>query len=730
MAIKIDASAPAFLVSEARSMICRREGRPDSRVAASCLSITSVCNERCVFCLEERDPRRQRHMPYEDARRLVDLFAGRVPAVNFTSSESLLHPRFLDLARRVSRAGSRLGVLTNGLALARPGFIEDCSEAGLREVAVSCHSADRRIFGTLTGAPGRFADFVRGLDALDSFNRTASTGRRVTVAVEIVLMRPLLRELDALFDFLKARLASSRPTLRVETYRPINGAGRRLDLQLDLAEIRTMVRRIIELSRDRFPLSFRHVPLCLLPGREHLATEVGQILRRERTLGNAHSRSLEIVEQARARSARDQLACSDVCWPCGLSLVCPGVIDIPLRGGAPQDTGTCLATVASRLERPIAPSELRDAAASALIDRDGGPEPRFGNADSRRLAALIAQMGAKGYSVQGDVHRLDIEFPDAGQASGSGKLVITPATLEGPCYRRLGGCALGYRGKLTARVAEVVADLIRRNALLDESLPVAAAESSRLPFPREETCFITIGSGCHGRCTYCSLKLARGEARSVDPNDIVDEAKAGMEKGRFRLALISDDAGCWGCDLGLDLPDLLGRLREACPSARFAILDFNPVNLPRIFERVSPFLASIDYLSLPLQAGSDRILGLMERGYLSTEVLGLIAVIRKQYPELHLETDIIVGFPTETREEFLESLRAARAFRRAVFMPFVPEPGTAAAKMAGRIQPAEMRLRMNFVRRLSPRFGFEAVDPDFHGRLPPSSTGTRRAPNP
>jgi MoaA/NifB/PqqE/SkfB family radical SAM enzyme len=451
-------------VSRDDALACRREGLPDSPVTSACLSITSVCNESCVFCLEDRDPRRQSHMPYEDARALAELFAGRVPLVNFSSSETLLHPRFLEVARLVSRTGSRVGVVTNALALARPGFLEKCAEAGLREVLVSCHAADQKTFGLLTGAPKRFADFVRGLDALDAFNRAAAPERRVRVTVELVLMRPLVLGLDAMLEFLEEHLGSSRPTLRVETFRPINAAGRRLDLQLDLAEVRTLVRRLIAGARGRFPLTFRHVPLCLLPGREHLATEVGQTLRREKTLGNAHSRSLEIVEQARAQSAREQLAWSHVCGSCELSLVCPGVFDIPVRGAAPRPSRTSLAKAASRLNPPIAPSKLPGAAAAAQSDRDGGPraEPRFGASDSRRLAALMAKLGSQGFAVREDVRRVEIEVPDPGQPSGAAKLVISPATPGGPCHRRLGDCALVYCGKMTTRVAAVIADVVRR----------------------------------------------------------------------------------------------------------------------------------------------------------------------------------------------------------------------------------------------------------------------------
>jgi tRNA A37 methylthiotransferase MiaB len=230
-----------------------------------------------------------------------------------------------------------------------------------------------------------------------------------------------------------------------------------------------------------------------------------------------------------------------------------------------------------------------------------------------------------------------------------------------------------------------------------------------------DSCFITIGSGCQGRCTYCSIRAGRGAARSLPLREILADAGVGLRQGRRRFVLIADDAGCWGRDIGLDLPHLLGRLRAKCPTARFDLLDFNPVNLPRLFERLRPFLSQIDHFYLPLQAGSDRILRLMRRGYAAGDILPLLRLIRETNPSVSIETDIIVGFPTETRQEFLKSLRAAQIFNSAAFVPFVPKPDTPAAKLRGRIAPAEMRLRLELVRRMSVRHGFKIIDPSISG---------------
>ena len=236
-----------------------------------------------------------------------------------------------------------------------------------------------------------------------------------------------------------------------------------------------------------------------------------------------------------------------------------------------------------------------------------------------------------------------------------------------------------------------------------------------LPFPPEECCFVTIGSGCEGRCTYCSIRAGRGAARSLDPDEIVADAKAGLANGRFRLVLIADDAGCWGRDLGLDLPHLLGRLRDACPSARFAILDFNPRNLPDIFEGLRPFLSQLDFLYLPLQSGNDRILRLMDRGYRAADILALVGQLRQANPEVLLETDLIVGFPGETRQELLDSVHAAKAFTSAAFIPYVPKADTPACRLPGQLSLSEMKARLDIVRTHGQGHPFKIIDTSMSG---------------
>jgi hypothetical protein len=461
--VTLDDPRPAFLVREGDSLVLRREGCPDCPVTGACLSLTSRCNEACVMCLEDRDPRHPVDLPFAAARRLARLFGGAVPVVNSSTSEALLYPRFLDFARELKARGSGAGVVTNGLALARPGYLQALAEAGLRQVMISCHTADARTFGELTGRPRAFPTFVRALDVVDAWNRDAAPGAAVKVIVEVVLMRPLLGRVPELLAFLAAHLGHSRPTLRVETFRPINVARGRTELQPDWDEVAALMAAFLAGTAPPLGLEARHVPLCLLPGHEHLASEVGQTLRREKALGNTGCRTLALREQMRAQCALEQLACAHVCWGCGLALVCPGVFDIPLRpgGGAPSPPRATLAAVAGRLDPPIPAAQLAAAVDAALIDRrgDGAAASRFAAADLPRLTALVQRLVERGHRVESNQGRVLVEFADAGQEDGTARVLITPASGGGPSYLTVGGLSIAYSGALSPRVKRAIETL-------------------------------------------------------------------------------------------------------------------------------------------------------------------------------------------------------------------------------------------------------------------------------
>lgn len=212
------------------------------------------------------------------------------------------------------------------------------------------------------------------------------------------------------------------------------------------------------------------------------------------------------------------------------------------------------------------------------------------------------------------------------------------------------------------------------------------------------TAFVKISDGCKSRCTFCALRQAKGPVRSVPADEVASAVCAALARGRRRVFLTSDDAGSWGADLGLDLNDLLDRVVESAPGVELVSTTFNPATTLPLMPRLEGHLPRFSYLSIPIQSGNDRVLRLMDRGYTAAQASELVARVRRANPKLSLNTDAIVGFPTETHEEFLDTLRLAELFDSAFFFVFAPRPHTPAGMMEGAVPRSEVRRRVSLLR--------------------------------
>lgn len=228
----------------------------------------------------------------------------------------------------------------------------------------------------------------------------------------------------------------------------------------------------------------------------------------------------------------------------------------------------------------------------------------------------------------------------------------------------------------------------------DEMLSGMEFEWGGLPFAASELFYLRIADGCKSRCSYCAIRLAKGGIRSLPLEEIVRRFKAEHGGDGRKVVLLADDAACWGADLGLDLADLLAALVSADPSCKLVISNFNPEFLEPLWERLKPYWKNVVYLFFSIQSGSDRVLGLMGRRYRIAPVLARVRQIRALSPSIFIITHVIAGFPTETRQEFLDSVRAATAFDSAWIYRFVPFPFTPASNLKGRVPEAEVLARV------------------------------------
>ncbi|MBD3246856.1 MAG: MiaB/RimO family radical SAM methylthiotransferase [Candidatus Omnitrophica bacterium] len=199
--------------------------------------------------------------------------------------------------------------------------------------------------------------------------------------------------------------------------------------------------------------------------------------------------------------------------------------------------------------------------------------------------------------------------------------------------------------------------------------------------------FVKICEGCLHRCSYCAIPSIKGPLRSRSQNEIVGEVRAAAERGVRELNIIGQDITSWGKDFRppREFSGLLRKVVSASGTVPWIRLLYTH---PRFFsDALIDFIAETEkicsYVDLPLQHVNDRILGLMGRSIKKKEMLRLVKRIRKRIPGVVIRTSLIVGFPTETEEEFRELCEfvAEMKFERLGVFVFSREEGTRAYDM-------------------------------------------------
>lgn len=211
--------------------------------------------------------------------------------------------------------------------------------------------------------------------------------------------------------------------------------------------------------------------------------------------------------------------------------------------------------------------------------------------------------------------------------------------------------------------------------------------------------YVPVMNGCDNFCTYCIVPHVRGRERSRHAQDILDEASSLVRAGYRELTLLGQNVNSYGKGLA-QTPDFAGLLRrvDAIPGdfwIRF--MTSHPKDCTRaLIDAMANSDKICHHLHLPVQSGCDRVLKRMNRRYTVAHYLEMIDYARKKMPEITFSSDIIVGFPGETREEFLQTLELIRQVRYSALFTFIysPRSGTPAAKFDDPVPAAEKSLWM------------------------------------
>ena len=177
---------------------------------------------------------------------------------------------------------------------------------------------------------------------------------------------------------------------------------------------------------------------------------------------------------------------------------------------------------------------------------------------------------------------------------------------------------------------------------------------------------IPIGEGCLGNCTFCETKFARGPLNSFSPELVLRAVKLSIEKGAKEIELTSQDTGAYGVDRKTDLVNLLESIVQLDGDFKLRLGMLNPEHLARLIDGLVEVYRSdkmYKFIHIPVQSGSDSVLKAMRRNYTVDEFIAYVKELRSKIKGVSIETDIIVGFPTEARSDFektLELLNEAR----------------------------------------------------------------------
>jgi tRNA-2-methylthio-N6-dimethylallyladenosine synthase len=234
-----------------------------------------------------------------------------------------------------------------------------------------------------------------------------------------------------------------------------------------------------------------------------------------------------------------------------------------------------------------------------------------------------------------------------------------------------------------------------------------------LPQRPEVSTFVPIIQGCDNFCSYCIVPYRRGRQRSRPLPEIVGEVEELAQRGVKEVVLLGQNVDSYGHDLPgePDLARLLYELNAIEGLARIRFLTNHPKDMsPRLIEAIADLGKVCQQLNLPVQSGDNEVLRAMRRGYTVEHYRRLIGQIRRRVAEIALSTDVIVGFPQESRQQFQATVNLLRDLRfdTVHVAVYSPRPGTASAReYEDDIPPAEKKERLGIVEQLQEKIAAE-----------------------
>ncbi len=313
---------------------------------------------------------------------------------------------------------------------------------------------------------------------------------------------------------------------------------------------------------------------------------------------------------------------------------------------------------------------------------------------------------------------LDSSGITVSQSEEADVVIVNTCTVKGPTERRISYYLdeLSRNGKrviVTGCMAGSNRDIILRHAPLANIVTIPNAyrmaeavravydghkvlmtdygKMDRLRFINERSfggtiARIQVSDGCLSSCGFCETRFARGPLNSFSESLILNAIRMAIRKGAKEIELTSQDIGAYGMDRGTNIAELMERISEIEGDFKVRVGMLNPEHLGRYLERFSKVMRSekfYRFVHLPVQSGNDRVLNEMGRNYTAKQIHDHLRFLRSALPDVTFMTDIIVGYPTESRADLSDTLRFIReeAPDTTNLSRFTPRPNARASRM-------------------------------------------------
>lgn len=261
---------------------------------------------------------------------------------------------------------------------------------------------------------------------------------------------------------------------------------------------------------------------------------------------------------------------------------------------------------------------------------------------------------------------------------------------------------------------EMIHTLLTQRGRIFQNTDEAGSISEGIPLVRQDKikAWVSIMYGCNNFCAYCIVPYVRGRERSRRPEDILAEVRQLVDEGYKDITLLGQNVNSYGKDLDspMDFADLLAAVNGIPGDFLIRFMTSHPKDATqKLFETMARCEKVAPVLHLPFQAGSDRILKVMNRRHTRAQYLEKIAALKALIPDIVLTSDVIVGFPGETTEEFEDTLRVLEEVRFDALFTFIfsPRVGTPAAKMDDPMSREEKLANFNRLTALQDRISEE-----------------------